>query len=188
MFSRLRRYEWQIESLCPPNSLGDSYCGDEHGRAPAAARGTNGVLFFNGTGASVAVVFRKAGTQYTLSLVARRTSDGAVAAARRGVPLVCKYVRREIRALTTDDRETFLDALEIAHRVPLDEGKATYVVATARAAVLVSWFGLSARGHCVTPSPLGRRWKNKNCALVRPPGTRASTPTRSGSRASTSRA
>ena len=42
------------------------------------------------------------------------------------MPLACKYVRREIRDLVTDDRERFLSALEVAHRMPYDEGQATF--------------------------------------------------------------
>ena len=34
-------------------------------------------------------------------------------------PVMCKYVRRELRSLTRDDRERFLDALEL---VQLDDG------------------------------------------------------------------
>ena len=39
---------------------------------------------------------------------------------------MCKYVRRELRDLTRDDRERFLDAREIVHRMPLEEGRAKF--------------------------------------------------------------
>lgn len=39
---------------------------------------------------------------------------------------MCKYVRREIRELSDEDRETFLDALEKVHRLDLEEGRALY--------------------------------------------------------------
>ncbi len=40
--------------------------------------------------------------------------------------MVCRYVRREIRALTTTDREKYFAALETIHRIGLDEGRALY--------------------------------------------------------------
>ena len=43
-----------------------------------------------------------------------------------GIPIMCKYVRREIRSLTRDDRERVLDALAIVHKMPLLEGRAKY--------------------------------------------------------------
>ena len=37
-----------------------------------------------------------------------------------------QYVRRELRALTEEDREIFFNTLEIIHRVTTDEGVTTY--------------------------------------------------------------
>jgi hypothetical protein len=39
---------------------------------------------------------------------------------------VCKYVRREIRALTSYDRTTYFSALELIHRLSLEEGQAQF--------------------------------------------------------------
>ena len=40
--------------------------------------------------------------------------------------LVCKYVRREIRALTEDDRTRFLDTLRTLYDLRSDEGQSLY--------------------------------------------------------------
>lgn len=46
--------------------------------------------------------------------------------ARSLLNLYLQYVRREIRALHDEDRELFLDVLEILYRVPTSEGKKIY--------------------------------------------------------------
>lgn len=38
----------------------------------------------------------------------------------------CKYVRREIRSLTEDDREAFFQAMEIFFTIPTEVGQARY--------------------------------------------------------------
>jgi hypothetical protein len=40
--------------------------------------------------------------------------------------MAAKYVRREIRSMTDDDRNTFLDALHTMYTVPMAEGKVLY--------------------------------------------------------------
>lgn len=39
---------------------------------------------------------------------------------------VCKEVRREMRTLTRDDRQTYLESLDIFYRIPLADGRARY--------------------------------------------------------------
>ena len=46
--------------------------------------------------------------------------------ARKSLQVICKYVRREIRSLSTSDRDRYFAALEIVHRMSLDEGIALY--------------------------------------------------------------
>ena len=41
-------------------------------------------------------------------------------------PVMCKYVRREIRELTSGDRAAYLSAVELFHRLDLDAGRRTY--------------------------------------------------------------
>ena len=40
--------------------------------------------------------------------------------------MAAKYIRREIRSLTDDDRNKFLDALKIMYTVPMEEGQKLY--------------------------------------------------------------
>lgn len=40
--------------------------------------------------------------------------------------LLCKYVRRELRQLNDEDKDRYLSALEVVHRVSLAEGQALY--------------------------------------------------------------
>ena len=57
--------------------------------------------------------------------VVAATADGARSCRRR---LTCKYVRRELRTLTADDRERYLSALEVMLKTDDAEGKAAYGV------------------------------------------------------------
>ena len=53
------------------------------------------------------------------AIISRRAQSGyRIVGAARGVPLMCKYVRREIRDLTPTDRKRFLDALEVRSSMP----------------------------------------------------------------------
>ncbi|CAM9359341.1 unnamed protein product [Phaeothamnion confervicola] len=57
-----------------------------------------------------------------------RDSGGAAAAAKTSyqADVMVKYVRREIRALSDDDRERFVAALQTLYRVPTREGRVLY--------------------------------------------------------------
>ena len=119
-------YRWTVEALCVD---GDDCEGADKGGVSADAKGLNGFQYLNQTGSpELVAVFRAAGTQYVLNVEGVDTSgvNESVTDAVRGVPLICKYVRREVRDLIRDDREAFFEALEIAHRVPLGEGRAKY--------------------------------------------------------------
>jgi hypothetical protein len=127
-------YEWKVEALCTssrkaygrdPTEDSHDDCGDMVGATPETVKGENGALYMNGTGPEFGVMFKKAATQYVLDLIVRENGK-TIAHKTEGVPIMCKYVRREIRDLVDDDRERFLDALEIAHRMPLEEGHRTY--------------------------------------------------------------
>jgi len=118
-YDKKLRYEWNVESLC------EAGCGNMRGHT-RATHGENGVAFANGTTPEFVIQFKKAASQYVLSLTATDASGEYIVGAITGIPLMCKYVRREIRDLTRDDREKFLSALEITHRVPYDEGQTMY--------------------------------------------------------------
>lgn len=82
------------------------------------------LLFLEARGDSVVAVFTKAGSQYGVSLT-RVTSDGSVSTWSEAV--VCKYVRRRIDALSSEDLEKYLSAVEVIHRTSsLAEGKKLY--------------------------------------------------------------
>ena len=71
-------------------------------------------------GASARVRFTRANTRYTLVL-ARHAENGRDSSVI-GTPYVtadvyCKYVRREVRKLSASDKEAFLTALELVHRL-----------------------------------------------------------------------
>ena len=120
------KYRWLLEALCV---YGDDCDGVDRFTVTSDQKGVNGIEFLNKTGSPELVTyFRKAGTQYVLSVEALDVSDDNVTVvdALRGVPIMCKYVRREIRDLIRDDRERFFEALEITHRVALPEGRAKY--------------------------------------------------------------
>eukprot|EP00903_Cladosiphon_okamuranus_P013048 g12172.t1 len=75
-------------------------------------------------GPKAKVTVDRPGTIYVLT-VQNVDDDGAVLAEGR-VRVSCKYVRREIRTLTDDDREAFFDALRIWYTIPTSEGKVKY--------------------------------------------------------------
>jgi len=69
-------------------------------------------------GTSIQATFPIAGQWYSLTAVtSRRTFN---------TKLLCRYVRREMRALHDDDRSRYLDALEKIHRLSMAEGVAQY--------------------------------------------------------------
>ena len=92
-------YTWRIEALCAGASGANaSDACDARGRADdgaddgagGGAHGRDGLPFFNGTGDSIELVFRRAGAQYALSVVVATKSGGRRVGALGGVALACK--------------------------------------------------------------------------------------------------
>mmetsp|Transcript_9406 Transcript_9406/g.15736 ORF Transcript_9406/g.15736 Transcript_9406/m.15736 type:complete len:708 (-) Transcript_9406:150-2273(-) len=72
----------------------------------------------------VSVIFTVAGQFYTIEAKDNSTSQSSSLTITQKV--ICKYVRRELRALHYEDREKFRHALRIFHTMPTVEGKAEY--------------------------------------------------------------
>eukprot|EP00612_Vaucheria_litorea_P006483 CAMPEP_0171470556 /NCGR_PEP_ID=MMETSP0946-20130122/215_1 /TAXON_ID=109269 /ORGANISM="Vaucheria litorea, Strain CCMP2940" /LENGTH=556 /DNA_ID=CAMNT_0011999949 /DNA_START=210 /DNA_END=1880 /DNA_ORIENTATION=+ len=72
-------------------------------------------------GSEVRHRFTKVGSQYYLTVRETKQADSF-----KVFSLACKYVRREIRELTISDREIFLDALEVIHRLEFSDGVEKY--------------------------------------------------------------
>ncbi|CAM9148680.1 unnamed protein product [Phaeothamnion confervicola] len=81
--------------------------------APGAIGGGN---FSAGDNGSIAY-------EFSASKVSAVTATLAVVAS---TTVMCKYVRRELRQLSAADRGRFLDALEVVHRLPIEEGVRRY--------------------------------------------------------------
>lgn len=75
-------------------------------------------------GPEATVTLAKTGTIYDLR-VKQYGGDGSLVAVQR-MKVSCKYVRREIRSLTEDDREAFFQAMEIFFTIPTEVGQARY--------------------------------------------------------------
>ena len=68
--------------------------------------------------------FRFPGTTYTVKVKAELENEVKISTS---FPVMCKYVRRELRTLTDADRELFLSALEVAHRIDdVEYGRRVY--------------------------------------------------------------
>ena len=65
------------------------------------------------------------GTPETVTVQARDRVTGAVVATR-DVPVMVKYVRRELRQLVDQDRDAFFQAVAVLQRVPTQTGKRLY--------------------------------------------------------------
>ena len=79
-------------------------------------------------GPSVTVNFTHAAQLYTVRVsgLAKSGNDKGVVKQWYEAPVMCKYVRREMRKLTEEDRNKFLSALEITHRLNYTEGKGQF--------------------------------------------------------------
>lgn len=126
----LHRYPWSrlAEPYKTTTLTASSPCGAGCDYSWVVAHELRGArtVHFNGTGATADVVFTHAGSSYAVTLTATSASTGAVAATAT-LPVVCKYVRRSIAALTSADLERYLAAVEIIHREPsLAAGKRKY--------------------------------------------------------------
>eukprot|EP00620_Florenciella_sp_RCC1587_P013588 CAMPEP_0182562930 /NCGR_PEP_ID=MMETSP1324-20130603/5187_1 /TAXON_ID=236786 /ORGANISM="Florenciella sp., Strain RCC1587" /LENGTH=633 /DNA_ID=CAMNT_0024776011 /DNA_START=6 /DNA_END=1907 /DNA_ORIENTATION=- len=69
-------------------------------------------------------VFEQPGT-YNVKMSAYDKSSGDLVASTTK-EIISKYVRREIRTLTDDDREAFFSAAEVMYKTELGDGKKTY--------------------------------------------------------------
>ena len=65
-------------------------------------------------GARVELVFQTVSAYYSIALV--EVGARGVTRSVSSDNVVCKYIRREIRELTDDDREAYLRALHVFHR------------------------------------------------------------------------
>jgi hypothetical protein len=68
--------------------------------------------------------FANAATLYTVS--ARAVSKGGERVLKLHEDVMCKYVRREIRQLTTSDRERYFAAVQIFHTLDATSGRKSY--------------------------------------------------------------
>lgn len=67
----------------------------------------------------ITAIFIHAGTTYDVDV----TRNGEIV---HQTKVQCKYVRREIRSMVDDERERFLAATEVVHRLSMEEGQAKY--------------------------------------------------------------
>ncbi|CAM9521680.1 unnamed protein product [Ascophyllum nodosum] len=77
-------------------------------------------------GAETTVTLTKAGGVFLLKVQEQENRPGGALLSEGTVKLSCRYVRREIRDLTENDREEFLEALEVYYTVGTEEGRAKY--------------------------------------------------------------
>lgn len=83
----------------------------------------DGKTLWRATGSQTQFNFTRVGARYQVELASttwpwrRRTFKNTV---------ICKYLRREIRALTEQNREAYLRAMEVVAHTSLDEGRARF--------------------------------------------------------------
>lgn len=78
-------------------------------------------------GDGVTYTFTRPGCLYTVEVEPVESEDPSGSSdSAQAFEVACKYVRREIRQLTDADRETFLSALELAHRLDMGSGVEKY--------------------------------------------------------------
>lgn len=71
------------------------------------------------------ITLTEPGTMYLLKVTETRDYGGGSLVVGEGRAVIsCKYVRRELRELTTKDREAFFDAMQEFYTVPSDEDSA----------------------------------------------------------------
>lgn len=79
-----------------------------------------GRVLATGTGGTVEVKFEQAGSWHAVNLAVAGVEEP------QSFRVLCKYVRRELRSLTDDDRSRYLAALEAVHRTTTVDGQAMY--------------------------------------------------------------
>ena len=82
----------------------------------------------NQVGPRIEVNFTHPAQQYTVHILGTHKYGPNANSTAQWIkaPVMCKYVRRELRKLTTADRENFLSALQVVHRVNLTMGQTFY--------------------------------------------------------------
>mmetsp|Transcript_13049 Transcript_13049/g.16736 ORF Transcript_13049/g.16736 Transcript_13049/m.16736 type:complete len:694 (+) Transcript_13049:149-2230(+) len=75
----------------------------------------------NDQASEISAIFTRPGKLYTVKVVEEGGANRSFE-----FEVICKYVRREIRDLTDEDRETFLNALHTFYTIPLEEGRSKY--------------------------------------------------------------
>lgn len=77
-------------------------------------------------GKATAFMFTEAGTKYIIELKRQVDLPSGPTIHVRHAEAMCKYVRRELRSLTDNDREAYFHAMEVVGRTPLKEGQKSY--------------------------------------------------------------
>lgn len=73
------------------------------------------------------VTFKRAGLFHTVEAHLHGPSAGGSGVVTSfSHTIMCKYVRREVRALNDDDKERYLSALEVVHRTSMKDGAELY--------------------------------------------------------------
>eukprot|EP00618_Florenciella_parvula_P017611 CAMPEP_0119466112 /NCGR_PEP_ID=MMETSP1344-20130328/921_1 /TAXON_ID=236787 /ORGANISM="Florenciella parvula, Strain CCMP2471" /LENGTH=725 /DNA_ID=CAMNT_0007498409 /DNA_START=17 /DNA_END=2194 /DNA_ORIENTATION=- len=102
------------------SSLNSTDEGGEPRRQPMAS-GVTGVA------GQFEVTFRRAGLFHTVDAHLHGPGvGGSGVVASFSHTIMCKYVRRELRALNDDDKERYLSALEVVHRTSMKDGVELY--------------------------------------------------------------
>ena len=89
----------------------------DHSEPAIAVSGVHGV--------TINATFKHAGTVYDVQ-VEEFLSTGS-SARTLTAQVMCKYVRRELRQLRTEDREEYFDAMEIVAKTSMQDGQMLYL-------------------------------------------------------------
>lgn len=76
-------------------------------------------------GSAATWTFTEPGMNYAL-LVEQLSQDGKTVVTSGKATVACKYVRRELRALTNRDRTEFFQAMQVFYTIPADEAREKY--------------------------------------------------------------
>jgi hypothetical protein len=80
----------------------------------------------HGYGTSTEALFTEIGYHVVKVEEMVTETDGSITTNKLLVKVMCKYVRREIRALTNADREAWLSAIQVIQHVPTVAGRSIY--------------------------------------------------------------
>ena len=118
-------FAWHVARIAHGAAASEVAAGEEELMASRenAAEDEDQVLL-TGTGTQATVVFTDVNRKYRI-----RLTEELLTGSRRLVEsttVVCKYVRREIRDLSDEDRSRYFSALEIVYNTSLEDGVALY--------------------------------------------------------------